>query len=199
MTFSTKFKLSMTGVGILIAWYWAWASFAGHPYTQGDANKAADAIVASCDKTPSCRNHFHQQADNPPLVVVPPPPPPAVPAGGYDRVTWARALLAMLKYSPTAENVRGVVAWEQAEGGHWQDAATYNPLNTTMPMPGSHPINAANVQAFTNWNQGLQATVLTLRNGLYGNILAALQAGNCASCLRDAVAGSRWGTQYFAV
>jgi hypothetical protein len=113
--------------------------------------------------------------------------------------SWADALMGALGDPDSSENVRAVMAWERAEGGHWRNAAAYNPLNTTQPEPGSHSMNSVGVQAFTSWSQGLAATVTTLRNGRYGGILSALQAGNCAPCVATAVAASPWGTGRFPV
>lgn len=113
--------------------------------------------------------------------------------------TWADALLATLGDPVSTENERAVTAWERAEGGHWGNTAAYNPLNTTQPEPGSRPMNSVGVQAYTSWAQGMQATVATLRNGRYGGILSALQAGNCAPCVAVAVGNSPWGTGRFPV
>lgn len=126
-------------------------------------------------------------------------PPPAVPSGQITPTTWAGDLLAALAAPASSENLRALVAWERAEGGHWSNTARFNPLNTTERAPGSYPINPVGVQAFTSWGEGLQATVATLRNGLYGGILAALRGGACAPCVADAVGASPWGTGRFAV
>jgi hypothetical protein len=55
------------------------------------------------------------------------------------------------------------------------------------------------VKAYTSWAQGLRATVITLGNGLYGGILAALRSGNDANAVAGAVAASPWGTGSFSV
>jgi hypothetical protein len=33
----------------------------------------------------------------------------------------------------TPANVKAMVGWQRAEGGHWHNDARYNPLNTTQP------------------------------------------------------------------
>jgi len=111
--------------------------------------------------------------------------------------SWALALLSSLGDQATPENVRAVTAWERAEGGHWLNAAAHNPLNTTQPAPGSWAINGVGVQGYPTWNEGLGATVTTLDNGRYGNVLAALRAGSCAPCVAAAVGASPWGTGTF--
>jgi hypothetical protein len=64
-------------------------------------------------------------------------------------------------------------------------------------MPGSYAINSAGVQHYTSLRQGLQATVITIRNGRYPAIQSALAAGNDARAAADAVMSSPWGTQNF--
>jgi peptidoglycan hydrolase CwlO-like protein len=121
-------------------------------------------------------------------------------AGGkVTQVTWAQALVKSLNMPMTADNVAAIVAWEMAEGGHWYNTAYYNPLNTTQSMPGATVFNSVGVKAYTSWAQGLRATVLTLDNGLYGGILAALRGGNDANAVASAVAASPWGTGSFSV
>lgn len=117
--------------------------------------------------------------------------------GDVTQITWAQALLKDLGMPMTADNVAAVVAWEMAEGGHWYNTAYYNPLNTTQPMPGATVFNSVGVKAYTSWAQGLRATVITLRNGFYGGILAALRRGDDAQAVADAVAASPWGTGTF--
>jgi NlpC/P60 family len=117
----------------------------------------------------------------------------SVPAGGYTPASWARALLAGAGYQPTACNLVAVTAWEAAEGGNWANAATYNPLNDTLPQPGSYPVNSKHVQAYTSWAQGLTATLTTLSGPDYGAIRSALAGGTSA----QAVASSVWGTHPF--
>jgi hypothetical protein len=126
------------------------------------------------------------------------PPPAANPPGGpYTPTTWAQALLGALGAPSSAENLRAITSWERAEGGNWANSARFNPLNTTQREPGSWPINSVGVQAYTSWDQGLTATVATLRNGRYGGVLAALGRGDCAPCVADAVGASPWGTGRF--
>jgi len=122
-----------------------------------------------------------------------------IPAGGaYTPHTWAVALLGAGHLPLTACNVSAVTEWERAEGGNWGNSASANPLNTTLPEPGSHAINAVGVQAYTSWPEGFTATVATLSNGDYPGILAALRAGDNAQAVAGAVGASPWGTGYFS-
>jgi hypothetical protein len=84
-----------------------------------------------------------------------------------------------------------------AEGGHWYNTAYFNPLNTTQGMPGATSMNSVGVKAYSSWAVGLRATVITLHNGFYDGILAALRRGEDAQAVADAVAASPWGTGSF--
>ena len=103
----------------------------------------------------------------------------SIPAGGsYDPNSWATALLTALGAPTNAANTNSVVTWESREGGNWNNTAKYNPLNTSYKMPGSASMGGgSNVQAYASWQQGLQATVDTLNNGKYTDIMTALKAG----------------------
>lgn len=94
---------------------------------------------------------------------------------------FARQLLQELGAPVTNANVQSIVNWYGHEGGNWHNTASYNPLNTTLELPGSSVMaggSSAGVQAYTSWQQGLEATVLTLENGDYNDILQALRSGN---------------------
>jgi hypothetical protein len=107
---------------------------------------------------------------------------------------FAAALLRRLGAPVTRPNVRGVVGWEAAEGGHWHNTARHNPLNTTQPMRGAGNTGSqGNIKVYRNWRQGLRATVKTLRNGRYQGILDALQHSD-PNALASAVGSSPWGT-----
>jgi murein DD-endopeptidase MepM/ murein hydrolase activator NlpD len=113
------------------------------------------------------------------------------------RRDFAVALLNALGAPVTSQNLLAVMSWEVAEGGGFGGRTAFNPLNTTLPMPGSRPVTAVGVQAYTSASQGLTATVNTLRNGRYSGIIAALRAGNSAQAVERAVAASPWGTGSF--
>lgn len=111
------------------------------------------------------------------------------------REAWARALLRGLGVPQSAPNLHAIIAWEEAEGGHWNNSARFNPLNTTQEEPGaSNTGTQGNIKAYTSWQEGLQATITTLRNGLYGPILSALGRGTSAASVATAIGQSPWGT-----
>jgi hypothetical protein len=108
--------------------------------------------------------------------------------------TWAATLLKRLGIDQTPGAVRALVGWAKAEGGHWNNKARYNPLNTTQNMPGAGNTGSqGNIKVYKSWDQGIDATVKTLENGRYGTILKALQSGN-AGAVADAIGGTPWGT-----
>lgn len=116
---------------------------------------------------------------------------------------WARALITKLGGSPTDANMAAVTSWMDQEGGHWNNSAGYNPLNTTRILPGSSLMDAGpgrshGVRHYTSWNQGLEATVLTLTEKAkergYDKIVNAIVSGKDKSRIMDAVYASKWGT-----
>lgn len=90
----------------------------------------------------------------------------------------------------TPQNLVFLNAWARAEGG----SASNNPFNTTQGAPGATSYNSVGVRNYVTPSQGIGATVQTLNNGRYGNILAALRAGNNARAAASALASSPWGT-----
>jgi hypothetical protein len=120
-------------------------------------------------------------------------------AGDYTAQSWAVALLERLGAPTTAQNIQAVTSWEAAEGGHWNNTAYYNPLNTTQNAHGATSMNPVGVKAYTSWQQGLDATVQTLENGRYAGILHALRQGNDANAVANAVVNSPWGTHQITV
>ena len=109
---------------------------------------------------------------------------------------FAVALLRTLGDPMTMQNIGAIVAWCTREGGAWNSPARFNPLNTSLKMPGSHGINGDGVQSYTSWSQGLTATVATLNSGAYRGILAALSVGSSVGAVESAVAASPWGTHF---
>jgi hypothetical protein len=118
----------------------------------------------------------------------------AVPACIYDPLDFANAFLDELGEPDTRPNVEAILGWEEAEGGNWENDARFNPLDTTYVLDGSSPMNGVGVQAYSSWSIGLQATVLTIDNGLYGGILAALAKADDPVAVARAVGASAWGT-----
>lgn len=104
---------------------------------------------------------------------------------------YKRAILAGLGAPDTPQNEQFLSAWQRAEGG----GATNNPFNTTQPGYGATgSYNSVGVRNYGTPQGGIAATVATLKNGRYGNILAALKQGTSARAAAQALANSPWGT-----
>ena len=111
---------------------------------------------------------------------------------------WKPHLLAVCGAPHTEQNFRLLDAWAAAEGGE----AKFNPLNTTLNIPGGLDVkrpdyNTAGVKNYRNAIIGVAATAATLANGGYRGILGALQRGELTAeqivaTHRDEF--HRWGT-----
>lgn len=103
---------------------------------------------------------------------------------------WARLLLVALGAPVIRDNLVAVVAWEAAEG----TPATWNPLATTINMPGSTIYNSHGVRNYRSKEQGIEASVMTLRRPGHGYeaIVASLKAGNEAMETGRAINRSDW-------
>lgn len=113
---------------------------------------------------------------------------------GPNQTQWAAALLDRLGIPQSKGALQAIVGWTKAEGGHWHNDARFNPLNTTQPARGAGNTGTqGNIKVYRSWNQGLRATVKTLRNGRYGAILKALEAGD-PGAVGKAIERSPWGT-----
>lgn len=111
---------------------------------------------------------------------------------GVDSVQWAKDFLTKVNMPITPENVRAISAWEQAEG----TKASFNPLATTQGgFAGETQFNSVGVKNYTSYQDGIDANAHALLNGRYSNVLAALQAGNSATAVAQAIANSPWGTK----
>jgi murein DD-endopeptidase MepM/ murein hydrolase activator NlpD len=110
---------------------------------------------------------------------------------------FATSLLAGLGAPLTEGNVKALTTWMRFEGGHWKNSASYNPLNTTLTVPGSKSMNSVGVKAYANWNEGLQATISTLTGAKadargYTAIVDALRSGTDPNSVLNAVNNSAW-------
>jgi hypothetical protein len=113
--------------------------------------------------------------------------------GGGNTHDFAVDVLTGLGMPVTTSNIQAIMAWSTAESKPGRGAA-FNPMNTTQPAKGATNFNTVGVKNFTSYQQGVQATVQTLRNGHYGPILNAFKKGNDAFAVASAVAASPWGT-----
>lgn len=107
---------------------------------------------------------------------------------------WASALLGRLGIKQTTGAVQALVGWAKAEGGNWNNDAKFNPLNTNQSEPGAGNTGSqGNIKVYQSWDQGLDATVATLKNGRYGGIIQGLKSGD-PNAVASAIGASPWGT-----
>ncbi len=85
-----------------------------------------------------------------------------------------KEILMGLSAPISEENLKFLYAWRQAEGGN----AYYNPFNSTKKTKNSTAYNRNNgypVQNYTSRQEGIKATVDTLKLGYYNKIRNGLQ------------------------
>lgn len=112
------------------------------------------------------------------------------------RGQFANRVTAGLGAKVTLHTRRAWQAQMQAEGG----GAANNPFNTTLRMPGSTKYNdlghGIGVQNYVNAEQGVQATIRTLKENGHGyeKIRQLLRANATAVQIVTAIGRSDWGT-----
>ena len=104
----------------------------------------------------------------------------------------------------TDENMKFFYAWRQAEGGK----ARNNPFNTTQSKPGSTFYNClkkgvsgckSGVRNYLSSQDVIDATVRTIKNGRYQNIINSLKSADSAEKSALALKSSPWGTGELAL
>jgi hypothetical protein len=115
---------------------------------------------------------------------------------------WAATFLTDIGAPVTSENIKFMNAWALQEGGGGKN----NPLNTTQPGYGgtnavwASKANTAGVKDYPTVDAGIQATVKTITNGKYNDILAGLKSGTSAlATAQGARSLNTWGTGQAAV
>ena len=108
------------------------------------------------------------------------------------RGAFANKVTLGLGAKVTVHTRRALQAQMQAEGG----SAKNNPFNTTMPMPGATNFNSVGVKNYVNAEQGIQATIKTLKENGHGyeEIRKLLRANASAVQIVTAIGRSDWGT-----
>jgi peptidoglycan hydrolase CwlO-like protein len=103
---------------------------------------------------------------------------------------WAATLIRALGVSACRDNMVVIVAWEANEG----TSASWNPLDTTLKMPGSTTYNSVGVQNYRSEAQGLQATMNTLHETGLGYAAILSDLARCAPAMTTgwAVNASMW-------
>jgi hypothetical protein len=116
----------------------------------------------------------------------------------FNQGTWARDLLERMHYPVSEDNMAALLAWQYAEGGHFNNSAHFNPLNTSKTWPGAESMNSHGVKAYDSYADGMDATVATLNLDYYKDVRAALKEGDSARAVLGAVVASPWGTTSLA-
>jgi hypothetical protein len=119
---------------------------------------------------------------------------------------FAKAMLMSLNIAPNSQNISDLNMWMGKEGGNWNNTAKYNPLNTSYQASGSVNFNSGRpeggVQAYTSWQQGLEATIATLtgtqaKSRGYTNLINALKSGATNSEFFKAMQASSWDAHHY--
>ena len=109
---------------------------------------------------------------------------------GVDPAKWAQDFLTALGAPVTASNVQAITAWEQAEG----TKATVQPArHHAGRIHGRDAVQLGRREELRELRRRHRANVKVITNGLYGNILSALQQGTSAMDVAKAVAASPVG------
>ncbi len=96
----------------------------------------------------------------------------------FTRDQWARDVsVALGNTSPSRNVLDFVIGWTTAET-NTNSGAKFNLLNTEWREPDSTDFNSAGVQNFSSYKEGIDATVNTLKNGFYPDIVQALRWNN---------------------
>ena len=119
--------------------------------------------------------------------------------GTGDKKTWATQLLTALGAPVNDSNITALTTWQSREGGHWNNSASFNPLNTTLDMGNSQSMNSVGVKRYNSWDEGIQATIKTLTGANadargYSAIVNALRSGASTETILSAVSDSAWVT-----
>ncbi len=109
--------------------------------------------------------------------------------GTTDKEFYSK-LLEVLGAPVSEENMKFVYAWRQAEGS----GGLFNPFNTTWDLPGSTVINKDGVRNYRTLQDGMLATVKTLKNGNYNCILNGLRQDIGAEKIAECESLKTWGT-----
>lgn len=90
----------------------------------------------------------------------------------------------------TDENIKFMLAWRQSE----QSSAKFNPFSTTQNMSGAISINSAGVKSYRTLEDGVVATIKTLKNGKYNCIVNGLVNNIGSENIARCESLKTWGT-----
>jgi hypothetical protein len=101
---------------------------------------------------------------------------------------FIRAVLADLGAPVNSANTASLAGWFTREFPAWPPYAAENPMSSTQRMPGSTTYNSVGVQNYPTASEGAHATAITLANGYYPRVVAALRSGR-GLCGNPSIAG----------
>jgi murein DD-endopeptidase MepM/ murein hydrolase activator NlpD len=106
-----------------------------------------------------------------------------------DRNFYAK-ILENLNAPITEENMKFMYAWRQSEG----KGGTYNPFNTSWDLPGSTNYNKHRVKNYKSLEDGMIATIKTLKHPRYSCIVNGLREDIGADQIARCESLKIWGT-----
>jgi hypothetical protein len=108
------------------------------------------------------------------------------------REQWASAFLTEAHYPDVASNQQSIVCWIASENSN----AEFNPLDTEEGgQPGETNYNGAGVKNYPTLEEGIAASLDTLHNGHYANIITALSEGAGPAFTCSFICASPWGSK----
>ena len=106
------------------------------------------------------------------------------------RSDFVKEVYSKLSIRPTPTNVAFGVAWASYE----DTQAKNNIWATTEPWKDATEFNSVGVKNYATWENGVNATVATLKNGYYAKILFALRYDEDILDLLEGLTNSPWGS-----
>ena len=90
--------------------------------------------------------------------------------------------------------------WVALEGGHWNNSALHNPLNTHQNYAGATNALSSGVKAYRTWQDGVNATLNNLAGvgGTYAPVVDAFKKNSSVGDIYRAIDASPWGTHNFS-
>jgi hypothetical protein len=108
---------------------------------------------------------------------------------------FAQAVLGRLGVPITENNIAALVAFQSWEGGHMNNTARFNPMNTMRDVDGAEQARglAKGIKAYATWDDGVEGTARTLAQDNMRGIFGALSRSAPPDETLRAVASSPWG------
>jgi hypothetical protein len=88
-----------------------------------------------------------------------------------------KGLLASLGAPATPANIQSLSHWYTHENVGWPPGCANNPWNSTQPAAGATNCNSVGVKNYPSLSVGVHMNALTMMNGRYPGIVAALRSG----------------------